>query len=53
MKAAFEGDDFVRTVFVPRAVFARELDRAFIRFRARIGKEPRSKQPVRPAPVPA
>jgi hypothetical protein len=39
VKAAFEGDDFERTVLVLRAVFPRQLDRAFIGFGARIGEE--------------
>jgi hypothetical protein len=39
VKSSLEGDDFVRAVLMQRAVFARELDGAFIRLRAGIGKE--------------
>jgi len=44
VEAAFEGDDLERAAFVQFAVFARELDRALIGFRAGIGKNTRSKQ---------
>ena len=39
MEAAFESDDLVSTAFVQGAVFARELDRAFIGFCTGIGEE--------------
>ncbi len=39
VEAALEGDDLVGAVLVQGAVFAREFDRAFVGFRARIGEE--------------
>src|SRR4051812_25942652 len=39
MKPAFKGDDLVRAIPMPCAKLARELDRALIRFRTRIGEE--------------
>ena len=39
VKAAVEGDDLVGAVSVQGAVFARELDGAFVGLRARIGEE--------------
>ncbi len=39
MKRAFECDDLVSTIAVQGAVFASQLDRALVGFRARIGEE--------------
>jgi len=39
VEAAGKGDDFIGAVPAQRAVFARQLDRAFIGFGAGIGKE--------------
>ena len=39
MEAALEGDDLIGAIAVQRAVFARELDRAFVGFGSGIGEE--------------